>query len=332
MIKEYKALYVTETPGGFIREVTTLNTNLLPANEVLIEVYYSALNYKDALSATGNKGVTKKYPFTPGIDAAGVVAQSSSPAFKEGDKVLVTGYDLGMNTPGGFGQYISVPAGWVVPLPSGLSLRESMILGTAGFTAGLALHRLETNGLDPAKGKVLVTGATGGVGSLSLMILKKAGYTTVAVTRKKEKEEYLLSIGADEAVLSSDYTDESAKPMIKGEWAGVIDTVGGKILETSLKSLSMWGSVAACGLTQSSGFSSTVFPFIIRGNNLLGVNSAETPMNLRREIWDRLSGDLKPDKLESIETVCSLEQLSGFIDQILKGEITGRVIPDLKAE
>lgn len=329
---QYKALYIQETTAGFIRSIVKLDTENLPENEVLIRVHYSALNYKDALSATGNKGVTKKYPFTPGIDAAGEVIQSSSPLFREGDKVLVTGYDLGMNTPGGFGQYISVPSGWVVPLPQTLTLKESMILGTAGFTAGLALHRLETNGLRTDKGKVLVTGATGGVGSLALMILKKAGYTTAAVTRKQDKADYLRSIGADEVVLTSQFIDESAKPMIRGQWAGVIDTVGGKVLETALKSLAMWGSVAACGLTQSSGFTTTVFPFIIRGNNLLGVNSAETPMDMRFEIWKRLSSELKPSGLESIATVCGLSQLNGYIDEILKGGVTGRVIVDLNMD
>ena len=325
----YKALYVTETPDGFHRSVTSLNTDQLPQNDVLIKVHFSSLNYKDALSATGNKGVTRKYPFTPGIDAAGVVAGSKSDLFKPGDNVLVTGYDLGMNTPGGFGQYISVPAKWVVPLPGNLSLTESMIFGTAGFTAGLSLHRLETNGLSPEKGSVLVTGATGGVGSLAVMLLKKAGYKIVAVTRKDDKTGYLKSIGAEEVISTDEFIDDSSKPMIKGSFAGVVDTVGGKTLETALKSLSPWGSVAACGLTQSPAFSTTVYPFIIRGNNLLGINSAETPMEVRLEIWKRLSGGLKPDNLNAIAAVCGLNELNNYIDAILKGGITGRIVVDL---
>jgi len=325
----YKALYVTETPGGFRREVTTLNTAQLPKNSILIRVDYSSLNYKDALSATGNKGVTRRYPFTPGIDACGTVAKSEASDFREGDNVLVTGYDLGMNTPGGFGQYISVPADWVVPLPENLTPAESMILGTAGFTAGLSLHRLEMNGLSPDQGKVLVTGATGGVGSLALMLLKKAGYSTIALTRKRDKMDYLRKIGAAEVILLDSFIDESDKPMIKGNYSAVVDTVGGKVLETAMKSLSMWGSVAACGLTQSPLLSTSVYPFIIRGNNLLGINSAETSMKLRKEIWKKLSSNLKPEKLNDIATVTGLDGLNSYIDTILSGGITGRVLVDL---
>jgi acrylyl-CoA reductase (NADPH) len=222
----FKAMIVTETADKqFIRAIGDKHISDLPEGEVLIKVQYSSLNYKDALSASGNKGVTRKYPHTPGIDAAGLVAASTDPAFKPGDQVLVTGYDLGMNTAGGFEEYIRVPAAWVVPLPAGLSLRESMVYGTAGFTAALSCFKLINYGVTPDRGPVLVTGATGGVGSIALAILAQSGYTVAAVTSKLNEAPYLQQLGAKEVIGVAEADDQSGRPLLKPRWAGVVDTV-----------------------------------------------------------------------------------------------------------
>ena len=250
---------------------------------------YSSLNYKDALSARGNKGVTRQYPHTPGIDASGTVIESTSPEFKEGDQVIVTGYDLGMNTLGGFGEFINVPADWVVPLPVGLSLKESMVIGTAGFTAALAMHHLLQCLQKPGDGPLLVTGATGGVGSLAILLASKLGFEVIASSGKSYKQEYLTSLGAKKVIERSAVDDQSGRMLLRAQWAGAIDTVGGNTLATVLKSLQQHGNVAACGNVASPLLNTSVFPFILNGVNLLGVNSATTPMPLRREIWDNLS-------------------------------------------
>ncbi len=326
MNKKFKALVVTEENGKFIREIDERKIDDLPAGEVLIKVKYSSLNYKDALSAIGNKGVTRKYPHTPGIDAAGIVAETSSNKFKEGDEVLVTGYDLGMNTSGGFAEYIGVPSEWIVKLPTGLSLKESMIYGTAGFTAALALYKLEQCSEVKIQGEVLVTGATGGVGSLAVAILSKNGYQVVASTGKKDQTEYLKKIGAKEVIGRDEVDDKSNRPLLNRRWKAAIDTVGGNILATVIKQMDYRCSVASCGNTYSPELHTTVFPFILRGVNLLGINSAETPMDLRLKIWEKLANEWKPYCLDEIYTECSLEQLSDKIDLILQGQIIGRVV------
>ena len=286
------------------------------------------MNYKDALSVTGNKGVTKKYPHTPGIDAAGIVEESIFDQFKKGDKVLVTGYDLGMNTSGGFAEYIRVPKEWVLKLPEDLSLKESMMLGTAGFTAGLSVYKLEKEGLDKS-GEVIVTGATGGVGSLAVILLSKLGYNVIASTRKKEKEEYLKKLGAKLIVDTNQFNDKSNKPLLSRKWKGAVDTVGGNILSTVLRSLDFGCSAASCGNVLSPEVNMTVYPFILRGVNLLGINSAETQMELRKIIWQKLAGEWKINILNEIISECSLEQLNEKIDLILKGKITGRILVNL---
>ena len=283
------------------------------------------LNYKDALSAFGNKGVTRKYPHTPGIDAAGIVEESLSNQLKKGDKVLATGYDLGMNTSGGFAEYIRVPAEWIVELPDDLSLKESMILGTAGFTAGLSVYKLESAGIDKS-GEVIVTGATGGVGSLSVALLAKLGYNVVASTRKKDKEEYLKKLGAKLIIDSKEHSDTSTKALLTRKWKGAVDTVGGNILSTVLRSLDYGCSVASCGNAFSPDLNMTVYPFILRGVNLLGINSAETQMDLRKTIWRKLAGEWKIDLLNEITTECNLGQLDEKINLILNGKITGRIL------
>ena len=326
MNKKFKALVVTEENGKFIREIDERKIDDLPAGEVLIKVKYSSLNYKDALSAIGNKGVTRKYPHTPGIDAAGIVAETSSNKFKEGDEVLVTGYDLGMNTSGGFAEYIGVPSEWIVKLPKGLAIKESMVFGTAGFTAALALYKLEQCSEVKIQGEVLVTGATGGVGSLAVAILSKNGYQVVASTGKKDQTEYLKKIGAKEVIGRDEVDDKSNRPLLNRRWKAAIDTVGGNILATVIKQMDYRCSVASCGNTYSPELHTTVFPFILRGVNLLGINSAETPMDLRLKIWEKLANEWKPYCLDEIYTECSLEQLSDKIDLILQGQIIGRVV------
>ena len=329
MTKTFKALLVTEENGKFIRQVTDRKIDDLPSGDILINVKYSSLNYKDALSAIGNKGVTRKYPHTPGIDAAGIVAETSSTKFNEGEEVLVTGYDLGMNTSGGFAEFIRVPSDWVVKLPTGLSLKESMIYGTAGFTAGLSLYKLELCSEEKIDGEVLVTGATGGVGSLAVSLLSKNGYQVVASTGKRDKAEFLRKLGAKEIIDREIVDDKSGKSLLNRKWKAAVDTVGGNILATVLKQMDYRSSVASCGNTYSPELNTTVFPFILRGVNLLGINSAETPMNLRLKIWQKLANEWKPDCLHEIYEECSLEQLNDKIDLILQGQITGRIVVKL---
>lgn len=329
MNKRFKALVVSEVDSKFIRNITERKIDDLPEGDVLIKVKYSSLNYKDALSVAGNKGVTRKYPHTPGIDAAGIVAETLSTRFKAGDEVLVTGYDLGMNTSGGFAEYIRVPADWIIKLPVGLTLKESMILGTAGFTAALAVYKLEHSSEEKIEGEVLVTGATGGVGSLAVTLLSKLGYDVTASTGKKDKTEFLKTIGAKKVIGRDEVYDESGKPLLNRRWKAAIDTVGGNILTTVIKQMDYQCSVACCGNTNSNELHTNVFSFILRGVNLLGINSAETPMDLRVKIWGKLANEWKPDDLEKIYTECSLEQLSEKIDLILQGQITGRVIVKL---
>ncbi|MEO1050460.1 MAG: YhdH/YhfP family quinone oxidoreductase [Bacteroidota bacterium] len=328
--KDFKALIVEEdSEGNFSRKIATKATSELPENEALIRVSYSALNYKDALSASGNKGVTRKYPHTPGIDAAGVVEEDKSGRFKKGEEVIVTSYDLGMNTSGGFSEYISVPSSWIVPLPDGLTLKESMIQGTAGFTAGLALYKMEMCGQNPMMGPILVTGASGGVGSMAIAILAKAGYEVIASTGKKEAWDYLKKLGATECISREDVDDQSGKPLLKPKWAGAIDTVGGNTLATAIKACDRNGSVAVCGLVGSPKLGTTVFPFILNGANLLGIESAECPMEIRLKIWHKLASSWYVDSMDEMATYCSLDELNGYIDQILKGQTKGRVVVDL---
>jgi len=319
-----------EGPGVFKRRIAEKGIDDLPPGEVLIRVHYSSLNFKDALSATGNRGVTHQFPHTPGIDAAGVVEESTSEAFKPGDEVLVTGYDLGMNTPGGFGQYIRVPAGWVVPRPEGLSLREAMHLGTAGFTAGLSVFKIQWAGIMPDRGKVLVTGASGGVGSVGVGILAKLGYHVVGVTGKKRGPEYVLGLGAREVVSREEVNDASGSLLLERRWAAVLDTVGGNVLSTALRSTDHKGAVTTCGNVGGAEFAANVYPFILRGICLLGIDSARTPMDHRLRIWSNLAGPWKPAKLADMARVVGLDELDQEIDLILKSGQTGRKVVDLK--
>jgi acrylyl-CoA reductase (NADPH) len=325
--KTFKALWVQEDNKGiFSRSVEEKTLDVLPDNEVLIAVKYSALNYKDALSAIGHKGVTKQYPHIPGIDAAGIVIEDKSGKFQKGEEVIVTSYDLGMNTFGGFSEYIRVPSAWVVSKPAGFDLKDSMILGTAGFTAALALLKMEQAGQNPEMGPVLVTGASGGVGSMAISILNKAGYKTVASTGKLEKAAYLKELGANEVIDRAEVYDTTSKPFLKTKWAGAIDTVGGVTLSTILKSCGLNANVATCGLVESANFSSTVYPFIIKGNNLLGIESATCAMETRVKIWDNLSSVWRVQFPKSGVRIIELSELNKSIDDILQGQLTGRVV------
>ncbi|HML95169.1 MAG TPA: YhdH/YhfP family quinone oxidoreductase [Thermodesulfobacteriota bacterium] len=328
--KKFRALVVEEEEGGkFTRSIKERSVGDLPDGEVLIRVRYSSLNFKDALSATGNKGVTKGYPHTPGIDAAGVVEESSSPQIKPGEEVLVTGYDLGANTDGGYGEYIRVPAGWVVGLPEGLSARESMIYGTAGFTAALSVYKIEEYGVVPDMGEVLVTGATGGVGSVACAILAKAGYSVVASTGKTDQKEFLTGLGVKEIISRADSADTSGRPLLKGRWAGAVDTVGGEILATAIKSAKQHGVVTCCGNVASGDLPINVYPFILRGVSLVGIDSAYCPMDARRKVWSKLGGEWKID-LDGIATEVTLDGLDEQIELILKGGQKGRVVVNLQ--
>ena len=326
----FKAMVISRTEDGkFTREITTRQIDSLPDGEVLLSVKYSSLNYKDALSAIGNRGVTKNYPHTPGVDAAGVVEYSKSGEFELGDEVIVHGYDLGMNTSGGFGQCVRVPADWVVSLPAGLDLKESMMYGTAGFTAAQSVLKIVEGGVRPEDGKILVTGATGGVGSMAVAILGKAGYSVTASTGKTEQEQFLVGLGAEEVIGREDLTDPSGRLLLKGQWAGVVDTVGGEILATAIKSTGQRGVVTTCGNVASHELNTNVYPFILRGITLVGIDSASCPMERRRLVWEKMSGEWKLDILEQMCRTVSLEDVDPEIDVILKGGQVGRVVIDL---
>ncbi|MBZ9685406.1 YhdH/YhfP family quinone oxidoreductase [Clostridium estertheticum] len=327
---KFKSMLVSETKNKeFKREIVTRQINDLPEGDIIINVKYSSLNYKDALSATGNKGVTRNYPHTPGIDAAGFVVESNNDSFKVNDKVLVTGYALGMSTSGGYAEYIRVPAEWVVKLPENLSLRESMIYGTAGFTAALSVYKLVNSGVKPSDGDILVTGATGGVGSTAISILSVLGYNVIAATGKASEREMLLGIGAKDIVDRKDIDDNSGKALLKSRWAGVIDTVGGNILATAIKSTNYGGSVTCCGNVADHEFKASVYPFILKGVSLFGIDSVNCPMDTRLVIWNKLSSDWKLDNLEANVDEVSLEGLTEKIDMILKGKHKGRTIVNL---
>lgn len=326
----FKAMIVEEPQKGiFTRRIGERRIGDLPPGEVLIRVHYSSLNFKDALSATGHPGVSRKFPHTPGIDAAGEVAASSAEAIVPGDRVIVTGYDLGMNTPGGFGQYIRVPAAWVLKLPSGLSLRESMILGTAGFTAALSVHRLIEAGVKPGSGDIIVSGATGGVGSIAVGLLAKAGYRVVAASGKEHERDFLSSLGAAEVISRDELLQGSERPLMKERWAGAIDVVGGTTLAAILKATRYGGTVTCCGLVGSTELPVNVFPFILRGVSLLGVDSVECPMGPRVTAWNRLSDDWKLNSLAEMAVECRLDGLEQKIQAILHGGLRGRTVVNM---
>lgn len=323
----FKAFIVNKTDDDFSAEVKTIGLDDLPAGDVVIKVAYSSVNFKDGLASIPSGKIVRSYPFVPGIDLAGTVVRSDDSRFKEGDEVIATSYEIGVSHYGGYSEFARIPADWIVPLPVGLNLREAMVFGTAGFTAALSVHRLEENGLTPEKGKVLVTGATGGVGSVAVAMLAKRGYHVVASTGKESEHEYLRKIGAAEIISRDELTGEKVKPLDKQFWAAAVDPVGGKTLSAILSKLEYNGSVAVSGLTGGTDVATTVFPFILRGINLLGIDSVYCPMETRNAIWQRMASDLKPEGiLETIENEVSLEELPRVLASILKGENRGRTI------
>jgi len=323
----FRCYFVTKDEAGQAHaEITYKAIDDLPAGEVLIRVAYSSLNFKDGLSAAGRPGVTRKYPHIPGIDAAGTVVDSRSDVFNTGDEVLVTGYDLGQNTWGGFSEYVRVPAAWVVPLPAGLSVRECMIYGTAGFTAAQSVAALIHHGIEPGRGHVLVTGSSGGVGILSVAMLARLGYTVVASCGKPSAHDLLRLAGAAEIISRDEVRDTSNKPLLPARWVGAVDTVGGDTLATVVRSLDRAGCVAACGLVAGVDLKLTVFPFILRGVALTGIDSAECPMATRRALWQRMATDWKPDCLPRLATEIGFRELGAKVEEILAGQVAGRVL------
>lgn len=324
---EFKAWRVQEQGGEYAGTEQTLHVSDLPENDVLIKVSHSSLNYKDALSASGNKGVTRNFPHTPGIDAAGEVVEASSGSFSAGDPVLVTGYDLGMNTDGGFGEYIRVPAEWCVAMPKGWSARTAMIYGTAGLTAGLCVQKLLTMGARPEQGKVAVSGASGAVGSVAVELLASLGFEVVAISGKQDHADALKNLGATE-VLGREALAAEKKPMLKPAYANAVDTVGGGPLAELLKQIHPGGSVSCCGLVAGPQLETTVLPFILRGNNLLGVDSVEIPLSDKQSVWDKFAGDWACKKTESSARDIGRAELDGALKAFLKGESSGKIVLD----
>lgn len=328
--KSYTGFVVREAADKkFVTGLEDLTVDNLPPGDVLVRVNYSSLNYKDMLSASGNRGVTKNYPHTPGIDAAGIVEQCATADFKPGDEVIVTSYDLGMNTSGGLGEYIRVPASWVVKKPEGLSLRESMIFGTAGFTAALSILRLTDFGLDD-KAEVLVTGSTGGVGSIAVSILSHCGYSVSALNGLNDEKEYLKGIGAKEVVEVQDFLDETGRPMLRERWDACVDSLGGNILTSAIRSVRADGAVTCCGNAVSHDISLTVYPFILRGVSLFGIDSQNCPMPRRVRAWNMISKEWKFPWLETLASEINLNGVADEIARIRTGKNRGRIIVNLQ--
>lgn len=330
MANTFKALVVEKDNENLNLNVKEIEPSDLPEGDVLVDVKYSGINYKDGLAAHPNGNIVKEYPFIPGIDLAGEVIDSKDERYKAGDKVIVTSYELGVSHFGGYSEYARVPAEWIVPLPKGLSLKESMILGTAGFTAALSVQRLEENGMKPENGSILVTGATGGVGSIAISLLKKKGYRVTASTGKTEEAAYLKQLGADEVIDRKEVYNGELKKMDKQKWAGAIDAAGGEPLAALLAQIQYRGSVAVSGMAAGVNVPSSVFPFILRGVSLLGIDSVYCPMAERKHIWERLASDLKLDNLEDmVYKEAGLEELTELLPAVLESNHLGRVLVNL---
>ena len=319
----FSAFLVEKNEDGFKRSVVEREIDSLPAGDLLIDVQYSSLNFKDGMSATGNPGVTRNFPHTPGIDAAGIVLESGVEDFSPGDEVIVIGFDLGMGTSGGFGARIRVPAGWAAKLPAGLTTQSAMLLGTAGFTAAECVDKLVRAGMLPEHGPVLVTGATGGVGSVAVKLLSHLGYEVAAVTGKTAQHQMLKDLGASEILSREEAMEGANKPLLAERWGGVVDTVGGTMLFNAVKSLRYGASLAACGLVGGAEIPATVLPFLLRNVNLLGIDSVQLPIEEKVRIWNLLATEWLID-CSSLEEVLHLDTLSGAIDRILAGEMVGR--------
>jgi len=325
----FRALRVFDEQGVISSRLVTMSVDELAAGEVVIRAHFSSVNYKDALAATGAGKVIRRFPCNGGIDVSGVVESSSDARFNSGDEVLVTGYDLGVAHDGGFAEFVRVPADWVVKLPAGLSLFDAMALGTAGFTAALAIHRLEQNELTPASGKVIVTGATGGVSSLAIQMLAQNGYHVVAMTGKDKEHDYLKALGASEILPRSSVDLSSTRPLEKSLWAGALDSVGGATLAWLTRTMQIEGAIASYGNAGGVELNTSVLPFILRGVKLLGVDSAATKMPLRQQIWQRLASDLRPQQFNAMIQRIPFAELPHVFAPMLKGESRGRSVIEL---
>ncbi len=322
--RNFRALRVYKSEDGVRSQVEEVSEEELPEGELLLRVHYSSLNYKDALSATGHPGVTKNYPHTPGIDAFGVVEAGP---YSKGTELIVTGFDLGMNTWGGFGELIRVPADWATPLPEGLTLQEAAALGTAGLTAGLCVQALLSAGLSPEGGPVLVTGATGGVGSIALGILSRLGFRVEALSGKEGAKEFLSPLAPEVEVLPREAVAESPnRPLLKGRWQGAVDSAGGETLAGLLRSIAYNGAVAACGNAAGGELTTTVYPFILRGLRLQGIDSAQADMMSRSEVWSNLAGPWKPRNLDTLVERITLEEVPQAVEAMLSGRHQGRTV------
>lgn len=319
--------------GQISASVEPLHRDDLPAGEVMVRVAYSSLNYKDGLACQGHQGVVREFPHVPGIDCAGTVVESSSPHFQPGNEVLITGYELGAGHWGGFAAYVRVPAEWVVPLPAGLTVRDAMIYGTAGFTAAQCVSAIVERGIGPERGPVVVTGATGGVGCISLAILAKMGYNVTAVTGKHDKHDWLRRLGACQILGREQVCDTSERPLLSARWAAAVDTLGGQPLATIIRQIDHRGCVAACGLVAGAQLQLTVYPFILRGVTLAGIDSAKCPRPERLAIWQKLAGDWHLEQLDEIASEVTLDELPSRVQDILAGQIVGRtlVVPRTKS-
>ena len=329
----FTAYVVDKQDDRVAGRIESLSLADLPAGEVTIQVAYSSLNYKDGLACTGRGGIVRQYPHVPGVDAAGTVVASESADVEVGERVVITGYDFGVGSFGGYAEYARVPAAWVARTPDNLSDFEAMAMGTAGFTAAMCLLAMERNGTAPEQGPILVTGATGGVGSLAVDVLARQGYTVAASTGKPEQHELLRELGASEILSRDDVslTDPKPRPLLKSTWAGAVDTVGGATLSGLIRTTKHGGNIALCGLVAGHDFAGTVIPFLLRGVNLLGIDSVACPMAYRQEIWNRLADDLKPRHLTRLARVITLSELPNAVNDILQGKITGRLLVEPRA-
>lgn len=328
-MESFKALLIEEHDGQVVSAITRLERGRLDVGEVTIRVAYSSVNYKDALAATGAGKIIRRFPCVGGIDLSGVVLESADPRFKAGDSVIATSFDIGVAHHGGYAEIARVPADWVVPLPAGLSLYEAMALGTAGFTAALAIVRMEENRLTPANGAVIVTGATGGVGSLAVDMLAKIGYHVVALTGKESEAEYLRGLGAAEVLLRQSLDLTKIRPLERGRWAGAVDNLGGDVLAWIASTMEQGGTIASIGLAASMKLNTTVAPFILRGVSLLGIDSGYIREPYRSGVWQRLASDLRPPHLALMSRKIAFEELPATFDEYVAGRAKGRVVVEL---
>lgn len=325
----FKALLIEEREGKVVSGIVRIDESRLDAGNVTIKVAYSSVNYKDALAATGAGKIIRRFPCIGGIDLAGTVVASGDPRFQVGDPVIATSFDIGVAHHGGYAEYARVPGDWVVPLPAGLSLYEAMALGTAGFTAALGIVRMEENGLRPDKGPVIVTGATGGVGSLAIDMLASLGYQVVALTGKADEADYLRSLGAAEVLLRQEIDLSELRPLDRARWAGAVDNLGGDILAWIASTMAQGGTIASIGLAASMSLNTTVAPFILRGVSLLGIDSGYIREPYRSGVWQRLAGDLRPPHLAAMARRIAFEELPATFADYVAGRAKGRVVVEL---